>query len=238
MFKLNIFKSKTEKISQMGRDEIDNVKNDKDLFDIVNLHEDESMREYAVFKITDENLLFNLVNESEDENVRLRAFWRIKNPDLIYRIAKECDDGTSRMRAFNEIKDVKLIEKLADECEYSDVKGEAQTLLEAEKKDVSDLGCHDFAKAFKMAILRDDLSKAFNDIMFPWRDACPSDGNLGYALAARLYFDKTEDSHTIFMNMNDLYHIASQRSSADESMKSWFSGFAFDYIDDYRKKYR
>lgn len=103
-------------------------------------------------------------------------------------------------------------------------------------KDVSDYTCEDFAKEFKKAITSKNIDKT-NKILRVWQQKCPNDGNLGFALILTLYSRTDENPHTIFSNMNDLYHVAFQRQCADESLKGWYADFAYKYIEDYKTQH-
>ena len=38
--------------------------------------------------------------------------------------------------------------------------------------------------------------------------------------------------------MNDIYHVAHNRSSADESLTVWYHDFAYGVIETYKKQYK
>ena len=105
------------------------------------------------------------------------------------------------------------------------------------KKDISEYACEDFAKEFKKAMTKDDAVTAYKKILPQWQKKCPSDGNLGYALCTSLIFNDDETPKTIFMNMNDIYHVASQRKCVDESLKNWYVDFAYEVIRKYGQEH-
>lgn len=217
---------------------VDEIDDQKTLFEIVKTHEDKSIRDEAFSKLTDEEMLIDLALNCDDEKMRLWSFNKIKDENLIFRIAKESEDKDIRMGALYDLTDENLLAELCENAQHEDVRNSSKALFEAEEKDIQELECSEFAKAFKMAIFRKNTSKAFDDIMPVWKEKCPSDGNLGFALSASLYFDKSEDTKTIFLNMNDIFHVASSRICADKELRTWFVHFAFEYIDKYRIEYR
>ncbi len=103
-------------------------------------------------------------------------------------------------------------------------------------KEISELTCKDFAKEFKKSMQKKNYEKG-KLIVAEWKKKCPSDGNLGFALIWTLIFEN-ETPKTIFLNMNDIYHVAHNRSSADESLTVWYHDFAYGVIETYKKQYK
>lgn len=223
-------------ISQLELGEVDEIDDQETLREIAEKHENRSIRDFAFSKLTDEKILFDMANNSDDENLRLRAFHAIEDEDLIFTFAKTSDDENIRMSALYDLTKGESLVDLSENAKYEDVRNAAKSLLDVEKTDTSRLTCKDFAKAFKMAVFRNNVSKG-NEILSAWKFKCEGDGNFGFALAAALAFDESEDHKTIFHNMNDIFHDASQRRCADESLRSWYVHFAFTFIDGYRKKW-
>lgn len=103
------------------------------------------------------------------------------------------------------------------------------------EEESTELNCEFFAKEFKKA-MEDNNHRKGKVLVNLWKEKCPNDGNLGFALIWTLIFEN-ESPKTIFLNMNDIYHVAHNRSSADESLNQWYHSFAYNVIENYKKQH-
>ena len=222
--------------AKMSVDDVDAISDEKELLEIINTQDDLNVKKRALSGISDEEILFDLASDCDEKDIRRQAFHMIVSEDLKLESAKKNRDEYIRMRALTHITLPESLEDISQNAQYSDVRNAATSMLEVEKKDPSSLSCDEFARAFKMAIFRDNTSRAFDEILPLWKKRCNADGNLGYAMTASIYFENGDDPKATMKRMEDCFNEAAKKRHGDELLGIWYLELALKYIKRYERE--